>query len=58
MKLIKSRKFWMAIAGVGAVVGAEQFGLSQDTIMKVASMFVAYLLGQGMADFGKEGAGK
>ncbi len=52
--LFQSKKFWMAIVGVVSVVLSHFLGIDEATTTKVAGVFVAYLLGQGMADFGKE----
>lgn len=52
--LFQSKKFWMAIVGVVAVVLSHFLGINEETTTKVAGVFMAYLLGQGMADFGKE----
>jgi len=54
MGLFKSKKFWMALVGVFAVVLSHFFGLSEDQIMSIAGVIIAYLLGQGLADQGKE----
>lgn len=52
--MLTSKKFWMSIAGVVAVVASEYLGLPEDTVMQVAGIIIAYVLGQGIADHGKE----
>lgn len=52
--LFQSKKFWMAVVGVVSVVLSHFAGINEETTTKVAGMFIAYLVGQGMADFGKE----
>ena len=54
MKIFKSKKFWMSVAGVVAVVGHEVLGLDQADIMKISEIIMAYVIGQGLADLGKE----
>ena len=54
MSLFKSKKFLMAIAGVVAVVVSHLFNIGEDAIMKVLVVVIGYILGQGIADFGKE----
>ena len=53
MGLLRSKKFWMSIAGVVSVVLSKFFGLSEETTMQIAGVIVAYVLGQGLADLGK-----
>jgi hypothetical protein len=45
--LLKSRRFWVAAAGVAAVVSSEMFGVTLDTeqIVAVAGIVVAWVLG-------------
>jgi len=50
----KSKKFWMSVAGALAVVLASTLGVPEETTMSVAGIIIAYLLGQGIADHGKE----
>jgi len=49
----KSKKFWMAVAGVVAVMLSHLAGVPEETTLKVAGLIVAYILGQGLADLGK-----
>ena len=56
-QLFTSKKFWMAVIGilvtilVTAVPALEQY---QDKLPEMIYLLVAYILGQGLADFGKE----
>ena len=53
-RLLKSRKFSLAIAGVVVVI-AQDLGLpiDEDTAMQVTGIVIALVLGQGLADSGK-----
>lgn len=53
MSIFKSKKFWMAIAGVVAVLVSAFFGIAEDKVLEILSVIIAYILGQGMADLGK-----
>lgn len=53
-QVIKSKKFWAAIAGLAAVIGSSAFGLAPETTEKIVMMIGTYIIGQGLADFGKE----
>lgn len=56
-QLFTSKKFWMTIIGVlitilvTAVPELEQY---QEQLSEMIWLFVAYVIGQGLADFGKE----
>lgn len=54
MKLFKSKKFWVSVGGVLSVVLSQLLGVAEGTTMEVVAIVVAYVLGQGLADFGKE----
>ncbi len=49
----KSKKFWMAMAGVLAVLLHETMKIPEETTLQVTGIIIAYLLGQGLADVGK-----
>lgn len=51
-----SKKFLATIAGALVVTLGTVFGLSEEQSMKIAAMVTAYVLGQGIADHGKEKA--
>ncbi|KKK92861.1 hypothetical protein LCGC14_2698680 [marine sediment metagenome] len=52
--IFKSKKFWMAVVGVIAVVLAETLGVNQETTLMILTPIVAYIVGQGLADSSKE----
>jgi len=51
----KSKKFWMAIIGalVPAANAAFGFGLSTEAVVTVVGPIMSYVVGQGIADAGK-----
>jgi hypothetical protein len=51
-----SKKFLAAIIGVVVVAAGTAFGLSEDQSMKIVALICTYVLGQGVADHGKEKA--
>jgi hypothetical protein len=53
MGLFKSKKFWMAIAGVVGEVALYFLGVPLETSMAILSPVIAFILGQGIADLGK-----
>ena len=56
MGLFKSKKFLMSLAGVVAVVGNYFLGLPEDKIIQILALIISYIIGQGLADFGKSAA--
>ena len=54
MKLLKSKKFLVSVAGVVAVIGNHFFGIPEQDMLQVTSIVISYVLGQGLADLGKE----
>ena len=52
----KSKKFWAAIAGLVGMVISYLTGLDETTITGFLVVIVSYILGQGIADHGKEKA--
>lgn len=50
---IKSKKFWATITGCVVAVGANYFGIDEATTTKLMGMLAAYVMGQGLADLGK-----
>lgn len=55
MDILKSKKFQAALVGVIAVVLVEFVpGLQETDLVAVLSPIIAYIIGQGLADFGKE----
>jgi hypothetical protein len=53
MEIFKSKKFWVAVGGVAAVVVANVFGVAEDKVNDVVALLVSFILGQGLADMGK-----
>lgn len=55
MDLHKSKKFQMAIVGIVIVI-TSHYGLELDegSLTKIIGIIIAYIAGQGLADFGKE----
>jgi len=45
--LLTSRRFWVAAAGLAAVVSSEMFGIKLDTeqVVAVATIVVAWIVG-------------
>ena len=54
-KFYHSKKFWMAIVGalVPAVNGIFGLGLDLATIAPIVGSIMSYVVGQGVADLGK-----
>jgi hypothetical protein len=53
--LVKSRKFWAAIVGLGLILlraFKPDFPISDDEITKIVLLLVAYILGVGLEDNG------
>jgi hypothetical protein len=53
--LIKSRKFWAALIGLGLVLlraFKPDFPVSDDEVTKIILLLVAYILGVGLEDNG------
>lgn len=53
MELLKSKKFWISVAGILAVVLSTFLGVPEQTTLEIAGIIIAYVLGQGIADSGK-----
>ena len=53
LDLLKSKKFITAALGVVAIVVAHFAHVPEDRITEIGALFVALILGQGAADFGK-----
>lgn len=54
--LLKSKKFWMSLLGLVSVVLNHLFGMDEQGLLAIGGIVMAYLLGQGLADLGKEKA--
>ena len=55
-ELVKSKKFLMSLAGIIAVVLGHFTGIMEDKIQEILAVIIAYVLGQGVSDFGKSAA--
>lgn len=56
--LLKSRKFWAALVGLGLVVAKAfdpAFPIPEEDLTRIVYVIVAYILGTGLEDFGKLG---
>lgn len=55
-ELLKSKKFWISVIGLSVPVlnGAFGWGLVVEEVYAAMTPMIVYVLGQGMADFGKE----
>lgn len=52
-KFYQSKKFWAVISGVAIVLGKELLGLDEVTVSKIVALASMYIVGQGVADIGK-----
>lgn len=51
-----SKKFLATIIGALLAAAGSALGLDEGTITKMSGMVIAYVIGQGVADHGKEAA--
>lgn len=57
MAIFKSKKFWMAVVGIVAMIVSSFIpAITEEMIMGIAGIIISYILGQGIADNGKEAA--
>jgi hypothetical protein len=55
MDLIKSKKFQAALGGVIVVIVTSFIPeIDEAELTKIVALIIAYVVGQGLADFGKE----
>lgn len=55
MKLLKSKKFQMALVGIIVVIIGNYIpDIDKDRLTEIVYLIVAYIASQGLADFGKE----
>lgn len=55
--LLSSKKFIAAIIGIIITIGARYgFNLDPDLVRDIVAILIAYILGQSIADHGKEAA--
>ena len=53
-KMLYSKKFWAALVGLFVDLVGDRAGVDADALTKAVWVIVSYVLGQGLADFGKE----
>ena len=53
-QMIKSKKFWYAVAGCLTTILSDNLGLDATQTQNILCSIVALILGTGMQDFGKE----
>lgn len=56
LEKLKSRKLWAAVVGSVVVALGDQLGLAPETVQWVATLLTGYVVGQGIADAGAQGA--
>ncbi len=49
----QSKKFWVTLAGIVVALLSKVFNLDANELMQVLVPLIAYIFGQGLADFGK-----
>lgn len=55
MEILKSKKFQASIVGIIVVIlSAFIPELDETEVTKIVALIVSYVIGQGLADFGKE----
>ena len=54
LKILMSKKFIYTIVGVIVTLLHEKFGIDPAMAQQIAYGIIALVIGQGMADFGKE----
>lgn len=52
--ILSSKKFWAATIAVITALASSLLGLSETQVGTIVAPIVAYILGQGVADKGKE----
>tara|TARA_Y100000361_G_C11045586_1_gene282338 strand:+ start:226 stop:423 length:198 start_codon:yes stop_codon:yes gene_type:complete len=51
---LASKKFWYTVSGVLVVVATHAFDLPEEVAQQIVYAVLALVVGQGLADFGKE----
>jgi len=54
--LLASKKFTAMIIGIIATFMSDRFGLPKEQMIQVIGLIISYIIGQGIADHGKEAA--
>lgn len=52
-QLLTSKKFLATLVGCASVVATTYFSLPEESVDEIVKLLMAYVVGQGMADFGK-----
>ena len=55
-QLIKSKKFLAMVGAILVMLAQQQLGIDEDTAQKIMNVVIGYIIGQGIADNGKEAA--
>lgn len=56
MSFFKSKKFWATVTAIAVAIGSNYLGLDESTVTNVVQVISVYVIGQGVADAGKEKA--
>lgn len=48
--LLRSRRFWLAVAGVAAVALGETIGLDEQKTLEIAGIIIAWVLGDSIRE--------
>ena len=54
--LFSSKKFTAMIIGIIATFLSTRFGLPEEQVREIVALVIAYIIGQGVADMGKQTA--
>ena len=54
MDIFKSKKFWVLVTGLAALLLNHYMDVAPELTEEMAAMIMAYVIGQGIADNGKE----
>jgi len=58
LSLLRSRKFWLTVVGVGGVIAGKWFGVDDATITKYTSMIMLLVGAIAAEDAAKKASGK
>tara|TARA_R100000655_G_scaffold15840_1_gene34927 strand:- start:1665 stop:1865 length:201 start_codon:yes stop_codon:yes gene_type:complete len=53
-KMLKSKKFWYAVIGCITTLLSDTFNLNPEEVNNILMSIGALIVGQGLADFGKD----
>ena len=54
--MLRSKKLWATVVGILGVILSTTLGLPRETVAEITGLLASYLIGQGIADHGKEAA--